>query len=193
MESCFPCPAGLPFRPVRSGGRSYRTESARTFPIISRFGYSSGMDTSGFSYTSCHRAEWHFSVSGIPALPDGSCQQPVQVLISALSTYDNRAEPKARKFYPFSRPVRRASGWQNSVRSGRKNPCEQHDQTGRKHLQTLSQILALSYHLCKEIPAVYEGNPEPAGKPWTQWHSWTGSNPLSHRSRHNKRHWAIYR
>lgn len=40
MESCFPCPAGLPFRPVRSGGRLYRIESARTFPIISRFGTS---------------------------------------------------------------------------------------------------------------------------------------------------------
>ena len=113
--------------------------------------------------------------------------------VFCFATYDNRVKPKARKFYPFSRPVRRASGWQNSVRSGRKNPCEQHDQTGRKHLQTLSRILALSYHLCKEIPAVYEGNPEPAGKPWTQWHSWTRSNPLSHGNRHNKRHWAISR
>ena len=48
MESCLPCPAGLPFRPVRAGGRSYRIESSRTFPIMSRFGYSSGRDTSGF-------------------------------------------------------------------------------------------------------------------------------------------------
>ena len=39
MESCFPCPAGLPFRPVRSGGRLYRIESARTFRIFFGDGY----------------------------------------------------------------------------------------------------------------------------------------------------------
>ena len=50
MESFFPCDAGRPRFPVRCGGRSYMTESDLAFPIISRFSYSSTMET-GFFFT----------------------------------------------------------------------------------------------------------------------------------------------
>ena len=44
----FPCDAGRPRFPVRCGGRSYMTESDLAFPIISRFSYSSTMETRFF-------------------------------------------------------------------------------------------------------------------------------------------------
>lgn len=101
MESWFPCPAVCLFVlsvPVADHTGQNLPVHFRSYPDSDIL---RGWIPAVFSYTSCHRAEWHFSVSGIPALPDGSCQLPVQVLISALSTYDNRAEPKARKFVRF--------------------------------------------------------------------------------------------
>lgn len=138
MESCFPCPAGLPFHPVHAGDNSYRTESARTFPIMSKFWYSSGMDTSRFFIYQLSQSRMTFFCSRHSGITWRIMPAAGSSFVFCFATYDNRVKPKARKFYPLSRSVRRASGWQNSALSGRKNPCERHKQTGLKHLQILA-------------------------------------------------------